>query len=669
MPSKFGGVPVDSGSRFGGVPVDQPAIVSTDTPDSLRSRFWEAKRNGDEKAALATFREMQRTGVTLGHEGPTPQNRLKTTAATQSYGNDLGASLGKGSRKVLRGFIQGLEFADPEYYADPALRQQIDNVLPDNPQFDENLGHTVIGMIGDPVAQAVPFAVVPEVRSVQGAVGLAGLQGYFAGLPTGQNTLENRGLSALAAAPFGAAGYAATRGAANRVASAARGGYNTEAQATIDAAGRLSQRTGLPAPVNAGDLGNPITRQLQDVVFENTPGSGRVREMTRQQNVVIKGVEDLNARFPPTADHPEAIMQRSMQEAQKQAKQEATRLYDIVDVESKAPGVGPLPPAKASAALKQGLAQYPEMLNSIDNSVTRKKLLSLLSGKPVSFSDTREMLSAVRTELAAAQKRQAMGGSGAKDSVLQLGRLQAALEADQVDWAKGVGGKAYQALKDANAHFSQKVAPYRSQAELRKYVARDANPEGMLRTSADGWETASRRMKAMTPEGQDAYRRGLVQQAIAAGKRDDGKLNLLTIMNNLPTGRAGEQIFSAADQEILNDLSRYARAVDRSLNVGNTPLTGKQAAKLIPAVGAGGTTVAAMGTAGLPYVAGGVVLTNLMRRMASSRVLRAFTASNPVEGTLLQKAANRSLPAYGAVSNEYLAPLLMPPRVQTQDRR
>lgn len=640
-----------------------------ETVGSMQAKFWNASRSGDKATALDMLRRLKAEGKNTGAPPNMAQDAARNTADSDSQLTNHIAGFGQGMRKAGRGIMQAQQMANPAYWLSPKVRASVDNMLPDNPEADAGLNKTVGGMVQNITGQAVPFAVAPEVSGVKGAMGLAGLQGFAAPLPTGQNTLPNRLIGATVAAPIGGMGYVATRGAADKAAGMGRRNYSDESRATIEAANRLAARTNGAAPLTSGDLGNPFVRQTQDVLFENIPGAGRVREMTRQQGAVIRGVDDLKTRFPETADHPESIMQRSAIEAQKGAKTEAGRLYDAVDVESRAAGVPGIKTPQSAQALQAALKQYPELLSGISNSVTRAKIQSLLSRNPLSmsFANTREVMKAINGALKDATKAQATGASGSADAVLHLGRLSRALSADQQAWAQQAGGPTMAALNRANAHFAEKVAPYRNQAELRNLVKPDANPQGLLRTSQDSFETAERLMKAMTPEGQDAYRRGLVQRAIEKGTREDGKLNLRTLINNLPTGRAAEKIFSPADLEVLNDLARYARAVDRSLDVGNTPLTGKVVAKMAvaPAVGAGtGTFV------GLPAVAGGLVLANITRRMASSRVLRSMLGTSSAESSIGRLAAGRvALPASVAAGNTYgLSGLMAAPRVEQRER-
>ena len=684
MADQFGGIPLNAPKtdQFGGVPVGAAPALAGDgeTVDSMQRKFWQASQTGDHATAVAMLRRLKAEGQNTGTPPNMAADAARKTADDDSVATNAVAGWGEGSRKAIRGIVQGANMLNPAYHLSPAVKAQVDGFLPPNQNADEALNHTAGGMTTNIGGQAAPFVAAPEIRSVQGAAALAGAQGFMTDMPEGQNTFANRGLAALVAAPIGAGGYYVTRGAAGTANGALSGAYNTEARATIDAANRLRDlvpmgrmdrvRAALHmpdnrAPLNAGDLGSPNVRQFQDVVAANIPGSGRNAEMVRQQSAVIAGVKNLGQRFPALGEEPETIMQRSALEGQKQAKTEAGRLYDAVDVESRAPGVQGIKTTQAAQTLQQAVKAYPELLSGISNSVTRAKIQSLVTRHPLTmtFANTREVMKAVNGALSEATKRQATGASGSADAVLHLGKLSRALAADQQAWAQQTGGSTLAALQRANGHFAENVAPYRNQSELRNLVKPDANPQGLLRTNADSYETADRLMKAMTPDGQHAYRTGLVQKAIAKGTRDDGQLNLLTLVNALPTGRAAERIFSPGDLQIIQDLARYAKATDRSLSVGNTPLTGKQVAKLLPATAA---APALFSAGGLPAVVGGVSLANLSRRIASSKTLRALLHTEAKQTPRMLAIAQRTQPIPVAAAASFGLPLLAPRRVQDQ---
>jgi hypothetical protein len=645
------------------------------TVSALQDQFWQATRAGDHDAAIQALKGLKAEGVNVGPAPDMAGDAARKTADSDSVGQNSVSGLGEGMRKAGRGIIQAAAMVSPvsapAYWTSPNVRSAVDNMLPDNPNADAALNKTAGGMSSNVVGQAVPFAIAPEVSTPREAAMLATAQGFAVPLPTGQNTLKNRVFSAAAAGPLGRVSYGLTRSLANKTASVAAGALPVETQANMDAAKSVSQMTGLPAPMTLGDLGSVHARQVQDNVLENIPGSGRITEMTRQREAVAAGIKKLRDSFPVLPEPPQNIMQRSALTAQQSAKGAARLAYDAVEKASQ--GAPPIATRAATTVLRDAIVKYPELLNRIGNSATRAKIEGLLSGKPISFADSREIISAVNGESAAAQAQLRNGVSGAKDAALHYGRLSAALEADQNAWGQQTGGKVLQSLRDANKLYRETVIPYRAQNELKGLVKPNANPQTVLNHSPDSYETARRLMQGMTPEGRQAYATGLIDKALAKGQRPDGEVNLKTVLNALPHGRAAEVIFTLPQLKTIADLRRYAAAVDRSLNVNNTPQTGVRLAKLSGVMGASGGATALAG-ATLPAAAlsglGTIGLANLGRRALSGQgltgnALRRLALSAPVESRVGQIAAQRVvLPGTNALAASYGIPLLLPPRVQ-----
>lgn len=618
-----------------------PIVRNAPTRDTLERAYWGATRAGDERSKRAIMRAMQAEGINISAPAePLTDWAAERTAQDDPVYDNFLAAAGYGAGQGLKGMGQFAESTNPALAARKQLsgNSLMDGTFAPNPEADKALMDTVGGMGGNVIGQTLPW--VPAggmVNSARGAAILGGLQGASVPLPDDQNNLQNRAIPAVIGAGTGYGAYRGLNSLADKANGMRAGNYaNPEHAETMAAAERISQRTGLPAEVTAGDLGRPIPRTLEDVVFANAPLSGRLSQMTRQQKAVTAAAAKIEAGIPQLTDQPEVVIQRSLMQSLRDRKIEAGKLFDEVNRRAVQSGAGPVQTERFANYIRQALNEYPDILKALGNTPLRRRLERLNLGEgpggvTMSFAETRALRSELGKHVEAARKRVLTGAPGASDEALHYSRMYGALLDDQEAWGQQVGGGVMNALSLANGQYKAKVIPFREQAELRRLVDPDANAQtaGAI-PGKDAYIATDRLMEALTPEGQDALRAGVLRKAFDDAKREDGRISLRKLINNLPTGRAGERMFSPQDWQAINDLARYGRAVDRSLDVGNTPLTGKQMAMLaLPGAGAsyaGGP----LGLFGL--MAGG----NIGRRVVSGPLARSFlhTEAMPANGAL-----------------------------------
>jgi hypothetical protein len=230
MPSKFGGIPVESGSKFGGIPVEPlPLVGDGETPETLEQKFWSATADGDHETAQAVFHRMASEGLKPGKMPDYVRAAGQQRSVDEMSGaSQFAAGAGGAFEQMGRGIHQAGLIASPLYLVNPMAQQEMaasKAAETAQRQQDVPLNTTGAGFTGKVAGNVAPFvaggvagaylkspaivsAVLPD--TIPGAMVQGGLLGAAQPLETGQNELARLGNVGLGAG-FGGAASAGPR--------------------------------------------------------------------------------------------------------------------------------------------------------------------------------------------------------------------------------------------------------------------------------------------------------------------------------------------------------------------------------------------------------------------------------------------------------------------------
>jgi hypothetical protein len=272
-----------------------PIVGDGETQDSLRTKFWQAKVDGDEKTAASVWHRMASEGFKMGDPPPELKQQYQDAAAKDmGAGEKLFARVGGMGRTVIRAGRQAADIGAAQLFGVGAPAYNDYNTAQQGEaaqrEQDASLKKTPVGYGTTVVGNALPFALAAIASRGTGLADLvmprafagATLQGDLLGLaqPTapGESRLVNEGMGAIG----GGAGYGVFRGL-GALADAARGE---------------------PLPFTTGAYQNSAARVIRDAaqnpanLTRSAPSSIPGVQRSLAEQTLDPGIAQLQRQFP-----------------------------------------------------------------------------------------------------------------------------------------------------------------------------------------------------------------------------------------------------------------------------------------------------------------------------------------------------------------------------------
>lgn len=347
-------------------------------------------------------------------------------------------------------------------------------------------------------------------------------------------------------------------------------------------------------------------------------GSGRAAQAKAAQGAAQRVV---NQFAPNTADDVPELVQQGLKTKLGQFRGAAARLYERAA--NALDPAGSVPTNGMDSVISREL-QRQQSLGTLANQDVITLLQKYQQAPRGNFSAMRELRSQLGSDISdfytGANKTIGEKGVGA------LQAMKDSLEADMAAFAKGVGGNAEKAWRQADGFYRANIVPFK-EAGFRDLV-KTAEPEKAWRylLSQGGLKSRAQRMyNSLDEAGRGAVRYGLVKEAMEAGTNPNGSFSPAKFSKYLEDHeQAVNTFFKGADRAEISGFQNLMRHVERAGQFAENPPTGQ---RLVPYLMAAGAALNVKGAAVTAGVGTGVRV--LFQTKTGRNLLLAFSKVDP----------------------------------------